>query len=53
MSKARWRPARPSTLLKPVFADRSILKIFHNAKYDLGILARYGLEVVRTTTRCC
>ncbi|MHB1102277.1 MAG: DNA polymerase I [Devosia sp.] len=31
-------------LLKPVFADRSILKIFHNVKYDLGILVRYGLE---------
>jgi DNA polymerase-1 len=31
--------------LKPVFADRSILKIFHNVKYDLGILARYGIEV--------
>ncbi|WIJ25004.1 DNA polymerase I [Devosia sp. RR2S18] len=32
-------------LLKPVFADRSILKIFHNAKYDLGLLRRYGIEV--------
>jgi DNA polymerase-1 len=32
-------------LLKPVFADRSILKIFHNVKYDLGILNRYGIEV--------
>jgi DNA polymerase-1 len=32
-------------LLKPVFADRSILKIFHNVKYDLGILARYGIEL--------
>ncbi|WP_055047584.1 DNA polymerase I [Devosia sp. A16] len=31
--------------LKPLFADRSILKIFHNVKYDLGILARYGIEV--------
>lgn len=31
--------------LKPVFADRSILKIFHNVKYDLGILSRYGIEV--------
>ncbi|MDO8359276.1 MAG: DNA polymerase, partial [Devosia sp.] len=27
------------------FADRSILKIFHNVKYDLGILNRYGIEV--------
>jgi len=32
-------------LLKPVFADRSILKIFHNFKYDAGILNRYGIEV--------
>jgi len=32
-------------MLKPVFADRSILKIFHNVKYDLGILNRYGIEV--------
>ncbi|HEY9011195.1 MAG TPA: DNA polymerase I [Devosia sp.] len=32
-------------MVKPVFADRSILKIFHNVKYDLGILARYGIEV--------
>ncbi len=32
-------------LLKPVLADRSILKIFHNVKYDLGILTRYGFEV--------
>ncbi|MDB5542686.1 MAG: polA [Devosia sp.] len=32
-------------LLKPVFADRSILKLFHNVKYDLGILNRYGIEV--------
>jgi DNA polymerase-1 len=32
-------------LLKPMLADRSILKIFHNFKYDHGILCRYGLEV--------
>jgi DNA polymerase-1 len=32
-------------LVKPLFADRSILKIFHNVKYDLGVLARYGIEV--------
>jgi len=32
-------------LVRPLFADRSILKIFHNVKYDLGILARYGIEV--------
>ena len=32
--------------LSVVFMDRSILKIFHNVKYDLGVLNRYGLEVV-------
>ncbi len=32
-------------LIKPVFADPAILKLFHNAKYDLGILNRYGIEV--------
>ncbi|WP_417307800.1 DNA polymerase I [Devosia sp.] len=32
-------------LLRPVLADRSILKIFHNAKYDLGLLARYDVPV--------
>ena len=32
-------------MLRPLLADRSILKIFHNAKYDLGLLARYDLAV--------
>jgi DNA polymerase-1 len=32
-------------LLRPVFADPSILKIFHNAKYDFGLLARYDVPV--------
>jgi DNA polymerase-1 len=32
-------------MLRPLFADRSILKIFHNAKYDLGLLARYDVAV--------
>jgi DNA polymerase-1 len=32
-------------MVRPMFADRSILKIFHNAKYDLGILARYDIPV--------
>ena len=31
--------------LRPLLADPSILKIFHNAKYDLGLLARYNLPV--------
>ncbi len=32
-------------MLRPVFADPSILKLFHNVKYDLGLLARYEVEV--------
>ena len=31
--------------LKPVFEDRAILKILQNAKYDMGILFRYGITV--------
>jgi DNA polymerase-1 len=32
-------------LLKPLLEDRSILKIAHNVKYDLGLLLRYGIEL--------
>jgi DNA polymerase-1 len=32
-------------IIKPVLEDRSILKIGHNMKYDLGILARYGITL--------
>jgi DNA polymerase I len=32
-------------LLKPVLEDRSILKIGHNIKYDLGLLLRYGIAL--------
>jgi DNA polymerase-1 len=32
-------------LLKPVLEARSILKIGHNIKYDLGLLLRYGIEL--------
>ena len=31
--------------LRPALADRAILKVLHNGKYDLGVLARYGVEV--------
>ena len=31
--------------LKPMLEDPSILKVAQNAKYDLGVLARYGVEV--------
>ncbi|MCX6032353.1 MAG: DNA polymerase I [Chloroflexi bacterium] len=32
-------------VLQPVFADSQITKIAHNASYDVGMLARYGLTV--------
>ena len=31
--------------LKPLFEDASVLKIAHNMKYDLLVLARYGIDV--------
>ncbi|MFO1101605.1 MAG: DNA polymerase I [Methylocystis sp.] len=31
--------------LKPLFEDSAILKIAHNMKYDLLVLARYGIDV--------
>ncbi|MCX5613808.1 DNA polymerase I [Bombella saccharophila] len=33
-------------LLAPLMADEAVLKIFQNAKYDLTILRRAGLEVI-------
>ena len=32
-------------MLKPMLEDASVLKILQNAKYDVKILARYGIEV--------
>lgn len=31
-------------LFKPVFEDASVKKICHNAKFDLGVLRKYGIE---------
>jgi DNA polymerase-1 len=31
--------------LKPLLEDPSVLKIAHNAKYDLGVLSRHGVRV--------
>ena len=31
--------------LKPVLEDPAILKIAHNAKYDIAVLTRYGVDV--------
>lgn len=32
-------------LLKPVFDDKSILKIAHNLKYDQAILRKFGIDI--------
>ncbi|MER8808796.1 DNA polymerase I [Mesorhizobium australicum] len=32
-------------VLKPLFEDRSVLKIAQNLKYDLVIMSRYGIDV--------
>lgn len=32
-------------ILKPALCDKSILKIGHNIKYDLSVLAQHGLEI--------
>jgi DNA polymerase-1 len=31
--------------LKPLLEDPSVLKVGHNAKYDIAVLARYGIQV--------
>ncbi len=31
--------------LKPLLEDEAVLKVFHNGKYDLNILARHGIAV--------
>jgi DNA polymerase-1 len=31
--------------LKPLLEDPAVLKVAQNAKYDLGVLARYGIDV--------
>lgn len=45
LSEGQMPMARVLELLKPVLEDRSILKIGHNMKYDLGILSRYGITL--------
>ena len=37
--------AEAIALLKPLFADDSVLKIGHNLKYDLNVLAQHGVRV--------
>jgi DNA polymerase I len=36
---------RALVALRGPLADAAILKVLHNGKYDLGVLARYGVEV--------
>jgi DNA polymerase-1 len=38
-----WETVRAA--LQPAFANPQIVKVAHNASYDLGVLARYGLTV--------
>ncbi len=32
-------------ILAPLLADQAVIKVFQNGKYDLNVLARYGIEV--------
>ena len=32
-------------MLKPMLTDASVLKVAQNAKYDVKVLARYGIDV--------
>ena len=38
-----WEPLRGA--LQPIFADPQRKKLAHNAKYDITVLRRYGLEI--------
>lgn len=40
-----WEVCDWSLVLAPLFTDGRILKIFHNAKFDLGFLFQAGIEV--------
>ncbi len=37
--------AKVLKILKPILEDKSILKILHNAKFDMGILSHYGINI--------
>ncbi len=45
--EAYWMPYKSEYLdiLKPIFSDESIRKIGQNIKYDMEVLANYGIEV--------
>lgn len=42
---AQIPPAEALDRLKPLLADESVLKIGHNLKFDMVVLARHGIEV--------
>ena len=43
--RARSRPAKRSTRLKPLLEDRSVLKIAHDLKFDCLCFRRHGIEI--------
>jgi DNA polymerase-1 len=38
--------------LKPLLEDPAVLKVAQNGKYDMAVLARYGIDVARSRTPC-
>lgn len=44
-AEGQMETAQALALLKPLLEDPAILKIGQNLKYDMGILARYGISI--------
>ncbi|HQO29952.1 MAG TPA: hypothetical protein PKY22_10585, partial [Accumulibacter sp.] len=44
-AEGQMDPREAIDILKPVLEDRSILKVGHNMKYDLGIFMRHGIDL--------
>ncbi len=44
-SRSRWTARRRSPLLKPLLESEAVLKVGQNIKYDINVLARYGVMV--------
>ncbi|MCD7058605.1 DNA polymerase I [Pelagibacterium xiamenense] len=44
-AEGQMPPETALAMLKPVFEDPAILKIGQNIKYDIGMLARYGVDL--------
>ncbi len=45
LAEGQMDAAEALSLLRPMLEDASVLKVFQNAKYDVKILAREGIEV--------